>query len=72
MLIVFDDVIADTESNKTVNRIVTVLFLRGRKLNMSLVFISKSYFKVHKAIRLNGTKIFYGENAKQMSIVSFV
>ena len=58
MLIVFDDVIADTESNKTVNRIVTVLFLRGRKLNMPLVFISKPYFKVHKAIRLNGTKIF--------------
>ena len=43
--------ITDIEDNK----IVTELFLRGRKLNISLVFISQFYFKVPKAIRLNAT-----------------
>ena len=42
----FDDMIADMESNTTLSPIVTELFLRGRKLNISFVFISKSYFKV--------------------------
>ena len=40
VLIVFDDLIADIESKETVSSIVTELFLRGRKLNLSLVFIS--------------------------------
>ena len=55
VLIVPDDVIADMKSNKKLSRIVTELFLRGRKLNISLVFISQSYFKVSKTIRLNAT-----------------
>ena len=42
VLIVFDDMIADTESNKTLSPIVTELFLRGRKVNISLIFISQS------------------------------
>ena len=41
VLIVFDDMMADMESNKNLSPIVTELFLRGRKLNISLVFISK-------------------------------
>ena len=46
------------ESNKKLSPIVTELFLRGRKLNISLVFISQSYFKVPKTIRLNATHYF--------------
>ena len=40
VLIVFDDIIADIEANKNLSPIVTELFLRGRKLNISLVFMS--------------------------------
>ena len=54
----FHDMIADLESNKKLNPIVTELFLRGRKLNISLVFISQSNFKVAKSIRLNATYFF--------------
>ena len=43
---------ANTESNKKLSPIVTKLFLKGRKLNISLVFISQSYYKVPKFIRL--------------------
>ena len=46
MLIEFDNMIADMESNKKLSSIVTELFLKGRKLNISLVFISQSYSKV--------------------------
>ena len=53
VLIVFDDMIADMESNKKLSPKVTELFLRGRKLNISLVFISQSYFKERKTIKLN-------------------
>ena len=45
MLIVFDDMIVDMESNKKLSPIVTELFLRGRKLKISLVFIPQYYFK---------------------------
>ena len=58
VLIVFDNMIADMESNKKLSPKVTELFLRGRKLNISLVFISQSYFKVPKTIRLNATHYF--------------
>ena len=46
VLIVFDDMIADMISNEKLNPIITELFVRGRKLNISLVFITQSYFKV--------------------------
>ena len=46
------------ESNEKLSPIVTELFIRGRKLNISLVFISQSYFKVPKTIRLNATHYF--------------
>ena len=55
IMIVFDDMIADMILNKKLNSIVTELFIRGRKLNISLVFISQSYFKVPKDARLNTT-----------------
>ena len=54
----FDDMITDMESNKTLSPIVIELFLEGRRLNISLVFISQSYFKVLKTIRLNATHYF--------------
>ena len=49
------DMIADMIQNKKLNSMVTELFIRGRKLNVSLVFITQSYFKVPKDIRLNTT-----------------
>ena len=55
ILIAFDDMIADMINNKKLNLIVTELFLRGRKLNMSLVFITQSHFKVPKDVRVNST-----------------
>ena len=55
ILIVFDDMIADIIKNKKLNSIVTKLFIRGRKLNIYLVFITQSYFKVPKDVRLNST-----------------
>ena len=58
MLVVFHDVISDIEANKNLYLIVTKLFLRGRKSNISLVFISQSYFKVPKTIRLNAAIYF--------------
>ena len=54
----FDEMTADMESDKRLNAKVTELFLRGRKLNISLVFIWKSYFKVPKTIRLNAALYF--------------
>ena len=53
VLIVFDDLIADLKSCKKLSPIVTELFLKGRKLNISLVFISQSYLKVPKTINQN-------------------
>ena len=58
ILIVFDDMIADMINNKKLNSIVTELFIRGRKLNISPVFISQSYFKLPKDVRLNTTHFF--------------
>ena len=58
ILIVFDDMIADMINNKKLNSVVTELFIRGRKLNISLVFITQSYFKVPKDVRLNSTHFF--------------
>ena len=52
-LIFFDDMIADMIHNKKLNSIVTELFIRGKKLNISLVFVTQSYFKVLKDVRLN-------------------
>ena len=55
ILIVFDDIIADIMSNKKVQAVVKELIIRCRKLNISLVFTSQSYFSVSRDVRLNST-----------------
>ena len=50
--------IADMINNNKLNRVVTELFIRGRKLNISIVFIKQSYFKVPKDVRLNSSHFF--------------
>ena len=57
VLIVFDDMIVDMLSTKKLNPIVTELFVGGRKLNISVVFVSQFYFAVSKIITLNLTHI---------------
>ena len=54
-IIFFDDMIANMLSNKELNSIVTELSVRGRKLNISLVSSTQSYFAVLKNTRLNST-----------------
>ena len=58
ILIVFDDMTADMINNKKLNSVVTELFIRCRKLNISLVFISQSSLKVPKDVRNNSTHFF--------------
>ena len=58
LLIVFDDLTAVMLINKKLNPIVTELFIRGRKLNISLVSVSQSYFAALKSIRVNSTHYF--------------
>ena len=55
ILIVFDDMIADIMTNKKFQAIIKELFIRWRKINISLVFITQSYFSVPKHVRLNST-----------------
>ena len=50
--------ITDMINSKKLNSVVTKLFIRGRKLNISLVFITQSYLKVPKDVRLNSTHFF--------------
>ena len=63
-MIVFDDIIADMFSNKQLNPTITELFIRGRNLNISLAFITQSYFAVLKNVRLNTTHYFVIKNSK--------
>ena len=58
ILIVFDNMIADMNNNKKLNPVVTELFIREGKLNISIVFITQSYFKVPKDVRLKSTHFF--------------
>ena len=60
--------IADMIKNKKLNSIVTELFIKGRKLNISLVFITQSYFKVPKDVRLNSTHFFVLNKRKLQQI----
>ena len=55
MLIVSDDMIADIMTNKNFQAIIKELFIRCRKLDISLVFITQSYSSVPKEVRLNST-----------------
>ena len=65
--------IADMLSNKKVNPIVTELFIRGRKFNISLVFMTESYFAVPKNIRLNSTHYFVVKipNKRELQQIAF-
>ena len=58
VLLVFDDIIAYMEANQKLSLKVTKLFLREREINILLAFISKSYLKVPKTIRLDETQYF--------------
>ena len=65
--------IADIPSNKKLNPIVTELYIRGKKLNISLVFITLSYFAVPINIRLNSTHYFVMKvpNKRELRQISF-
>ena len=58
ILIVFDGMIPDMINNKKLNSVVTELFITDRKLNIFLSFITQSYSKVPKDVRLNSTHFF--------------
>ena len=73
ILIVFDDTIADMIINKKLNLIVTELFIRGRKLNISIVLITQSYFNVPKDVRLNSKHFFIMKilNKRELQQIAF-
>ena len=60
-------------SNKKLNPIVTEFFIRGRRLNISLVFMTKSYFAVPKNFRLNSTHYFVMKipNKRELQQIAF-
>ena len=58
VLIVFDNMTADMINNKKLNPTVTELLIRGRKLNISIIFITQSYFKVPKDVTLSSAHFF--------------
>ena len=65
ILIVFDDIIADMINNKKLNSTVSELFIKDKKLNISLAFITESYFKIPKDVRLNSTHSFLPQLERQ-------
>ena len=65
ILIVFDDMITDIMTNKKFQSIIVELFMRCRKLNISLVFITQSYLSVSKVVRLNSTHLIMKTNNKR-------
>ena len=68
ILIVFDHMIVDMINNKKLNSIVTELFIRGRKINISLFFITQKYFKVPRDARLNTTHFFIIKNPNKKEL----
>ena len=72
ILIGFDDMIADMVNDKKLNSIVTELFIRGRKINISLAFITQSYLKVPKDVRLNTTHFYIAKipNKKELQQIA--
>ena len=65
--------IANMLRNKKINTIITELFIRDRKLNISLVFITQSYFAVPKNIRLHSTHYFFMKirNKRELQQIAF-
>ena len=72
VLIIFDDLIADIMNNKNFQAIVKELFIRCRKLNVSIVFITQSYFRTPKDARLNSTHyiIMKIQNKKELQSIA--
>ena len=68
ILIVFDDMIADMINNKKINPVVAELLIRGRKLNISIVFVTQSYCKVPKKWQTKFYMLFNHENSKKREI----
>ena len=73
ILIVFDDMIADIMTNKKFQAIIKEMFIRCRKLNLSLAFITKSYFSFPKDVRLNSTHnlIMKMNNQRELRNIAF-
>ena len=76
VLIVFDDYIAGMLINKTRNPLVTELFIRGRKRNIYLFFITQTYFDVLKYIKINSAdcfiiKILNKSSSKELQQIPF-
>ena len=73
VLIVFDDMIIDIMTNKKFQAIIKELFIRCRKWNMSLVFITQFYVSVLKEVRLNSTHylIFKVNNRRELQNIAF-
>ena len=65
VLIVFDDMIAEIMTNKKFQTIIKGLFIRSRKLNISLLFIARTYFSVPKDVTLNSTHMIIKINNKK-------
>ena len=72
ILIVFDDMIADMIHNEILNSVVTELLIGGRKLNISLVFITQSYFKIPKDVRLNTTHFFIAKISNKNVLLNHI
>ena len=68
ILVISDGMIVNMLSNKNLKQIVTELFIRDRKLNISFVFITKYYFAVPKNIRLNSTHYFLTKNLNKREL----
>ena len=73
-IIVFDDTIVDMLSDKKLNPIVTTLFIRGRKLNISFLFITQFYLNLPKNIRLSSMdysimKLQTNESSKKLYLI---
>ena len=68
ILIVFDDIVADMINNKKLNSVVIKLFIKRRKLEISRVFITQSYFKFPKDVRLNNTHFFIAKVANKREL----
>ena len=71
ILSVFDDMNADMLSSQSLNQIVTELFVRGRRLNISIVFIAQSYFSASKNIRKNSMYYFIMKNKQELQHIEF-
>ena len=72
VLIVFDDMISHVMSNKNAQQVLKDLFIRSRKLNISLCFLTQSYFSVPKDVRLNFTHyvIFKLNNKRELQNIA--